>query len=381
MAITASTPSADTTALTAAWQPTAEGTRIPDGSQTAQDLAVGRGDKNAYLDDQAAAASRRGGLQNASSSASSASSTASTGTSNTAEWVARFQNWSMLGEAQATVAETQASEVALVQTYRQLSQLKNQLGQDSSQAGALSQRLRQLDQSLQQQSSLDSQLQPTVWSDSGSSQSYVLDKVDLLSAKSSNEQVRIYFPSSRSGATVALPAGSSGQTVADSLDQALQKEGIQVTLSDGGQLSFSASEGNERKLSEPILMSGQGVRVPAGNAVTVRLNAEQSTLSELADQVASADNSQQRQQVQQQIQQLQQQIQQTVQQLRTYRQQVQQQAEQQSRAVESDLSQGELVQSQRQLQLALGQTDYQSIASTLQAQANVTSQTVVALLA
>ena len=128
-------------------------------------------------------------------------------------------------------------------------------------------------------------------------------------------------------------------------------------------------------------MSGQGVRVPAGNAVTVRLSAEQSTLAELADQVAAADSSQQRQQVQQQIQQLQQQIQHTVQQLRTYRQQVQQQAEQQSRVVESDLSQAELVQSQRQLQLALGQTDYQSIATTLQAQANVTSQTVVALLA
>jgi regulator of replication initiation timing len=378
MAITASTPSADTTALTAAWQPTAEGTRIPDGSQTAQDLAVGRGDKNAYLDDQATAASRRGGLQNASSSASS---TASTGTSNTAEWVSRFQNWSMLGEAQATVAETQASEVALVQTYRQLNQLKSQLGQDSTQVDALSQRLQQLDQSLQQQSSLDNQLQPTVWADSGSTQSYVLDKVDLVSAKPANEQVRIYFPSSRSGATVALPAGSSGQTVAESLGQALQKEGIQVTYNESGQLSFSASEGNERKLSEPMLMSGQGVRVPAGNAVTVRLSAEKGTLSQLADQVASADSSQQRQQVQQQIQQLQQQIQQTVQQLRTYRQQVQQQAEQQSRAMESDLSQAELVQSQRQLQLALGQTDYQSIASTLQAQANVTSQTVVALLA
>ena len=378
MAITASTPSTDTTALTSAWQPTVEGSRIPDGSQTAQDLAVGRGDKSAYLDDQAAATSRGSSQQDATTTVTSSTGT---GTSNTAEWVARFQNWSMLGEAQATVAETQASEVALVQTYRQLSQLKSQLGQESAQADALSQRLRQLDQSLQQQSSLDSQLQPTVWSDSDSSQNYVLDKVDLLSAKPANEQVRIYFPSSRSGVTVALPAGSSGQTVAESLNQALQKEGIQVTLGASGQLNFSASQGNERKLSEPILMSGQGVRVPAGNAVTVRLSAERSTLAELADQVAAADSSQQRQQVQQQIQQLQQQIQQTVQQLRTYRQQVQNQAEQQSRTVESDLSQAELVQSQRQLQLALGQTDYQSIATTLQAQANVTAQTVVALLA
>lgn len=377
MAITASTPSTDTTALTSAWQPTVEGSRIPDASPTAQDLAVARGDKSAYLDDQAAVASRSGSQPDATTIVSPGTTT---GTSNTAEWVAKFQNWSMLGEAQATVAETQASEVALVQTYRQLSQLKNQLGQDSAQADALSQRLRQLDQSLQQQSSLDSQLQPTVWSDSGSSQNYVLDKVDLLSAKPSHEQVRIYFPSSRSGTNVALPAGSSGQAVADSLDQALQKEGIQVTLDQSGQLSFSASEGNERKLSEPMLMSGQGVRVPAGNAVSVRLSAEKSTLSELADQVAAADSSQQRQQVQQQIQQLQQQIQQTVQQLRSYRQQVQNQAEQQSRAVESDLSQAELVQSQRQLQLALGQTDYQSTATTLQAQANVTSQTVVALL-
>ena len=378
MAITASTPNTDTTALTSAWQPTVEGSRIPDGSQTAQDLAVGRGDKSAYLDEQTAATSRRGSSQDAASATANATTT---GTSNTAEWVAKFQNWSMLGEAQATVAETQASEVALVQTYRQLSQLKNQLGQESAQADALSQRLRQLDQSLQQQSSLDSQLQPTVWSDSDSSQNYVLDKVDLLSAKPANEQVRIYFPSSRSGATVALPAGSSGQAVAESLDQALQKEGIQVTLGESGQLNFSASQGHERKLSEPMLMSGQGVRVPAGNAVTVRLSAERSTLAELADQVAAADSSQQRQQVQQQIQQLQQQIQQTVQQLRTYRQQVQNQAEQQSRTVESDLSQAELVQSQRQLQLALGQTDYQSIATTLQAQANVTAQTVVALLA
>ncbi len=377
MAITASTPSADTTALTAAWQPTAEGTRIPDASQAAQDLAVGRGDKSAYLDDQTTVASGNSSQQNTGTKGSAG---IATGVNTTAEWVARFQNWSMLGDAQATVAETQASEVALIQTYRQLGQLKNQLGQDTSQANALAQNLRQLDQALQNQGTLNSQLQPEVLSDTPSDQSYVLDKGDLLAAKPTNEQVRIYFPSSRSGVTVALPAGSSGQTVATSLDQALQKEGIQVTLNESGRLSFTASEGNERKLSEPILMSGQGVRVPAGNAVSVRLSAEKSTLSELADQVETTSDSQKRQQVQQQIQQLQQQIQQTVQQLRSYRQQVQNQAEQQSRAVESDLSQSQLLQSQRQLQSALGQTDYQSVAATLQAQANVTRQTVVALL-
>lgn len=301
--------------------------------------------------------------------------------SQSADWIDRFQSWSELGEAQSTIADTQASVSDLQQTYRQLQQVGQQLNQANSQMSNLSSRLQQLDQSLQQSGNLDTQLQPNVLTGDTTQQSYTLSSVDLLSSKPSDEQLRIYFPSSRSGVSVSISANASGQQVVDSLNDSLQKEGVQASLNSQGQLTLSADSENARKLNQPILMSGQGIRVPAGNAVTVKLTAQQSTLGQLASSLGSASTPQQKQAIQQQIQSLQQQIQQTVQQLRSYQQQVVQDSQDLvAQSGSTQTSSTELMSAYQTVRQALAQNDYSSTATTLQAQASVSRQTVVALL-
>lgn len=365
----------DTPLLTAAWPAVSSEGRIPDGSQANGELATSRSSGSRYLDEEGVTTSTL------SSDSRSVVSRGSSGESlsSSAEWVARFQNWSQLGEAQAKISDTQASEAALLQTYRQLQLVNGQLSQQGAQADALAQQLRSLEQSVRQDGSLTEQLQPTVLSSTDESTTYLLDKVDLLSAKPSSEQLRIYFPSSRSGVSVSLPASSSGQQVVDALNQALQREGVQASLTERGQLGFTATSDNERKLSEPLLMTGQGIRVPAGNAVSVRLTAVQGTLDALADQTANASDTTERQTVQQEIRQLQQQIQSTLQQLRAYRQELLRET-QYSAAVAGFSGSGDASAASQALQQLLGQGDYQVVVTGLQAQANLSSQTVVALL-
>lgn len=377
---TSATPS-DATALTSAWAPATDAAPALQDSQASQALAVTRGSTQTATDSATEAGASGEVTDSTQSSGTSGISSDTALTGQSSDWVEQFQSWSVLGEAQSTVADTQASEAGLQRAYRQLQQLNRQLDQDSSQADQLADQLQQLDQSLQQSGSLTGDLQSTALSDTGATQQYTLSKVDLLSARPSDEQLRIYFPASRSGVTVNLTAGSSGQEVADTLDSALQKEGISVDLNEAGELTFSAGSSDVRKLSQPVLMSGQGIRVPAGNAVSVRLQAQQSSLGALATAVSGASTRQQKQAVQQQIQSLQQQILQTVQQLRGYRQQVVQDSTQlavQTLSGSSDSS--SLQQSRQAVQQAIGQSDFSSVSTALQAQANLSSQTVVALL-
>lgn len=377
MAISSTTTGTDTSTLTPAWAPATDSTSRLEDSQASQSLAVTRGSSDTATD-----ATQRSSSSNDLSEESSTAQLGSSGSASTeqdSEWVERFESWSALGDAQATVADLQSAESSLQQTYRQLQHLQQQLTQDSSDAAQLASKLQQLDAQRQQVGALTSQLEPVAMTEGGDSQSYTLEKVDLLTARPTDEQVRIYFPASRSGVSASIPAGTTGQDVADALNQSLQKEGVTVGLNDQGQLTFSAGSEDARKLSQPILMSGQGIRVPAGNAVTVRLTAEQSTLGALASQISGVTTQEDKQEVQQQIQSLLRQIQDTVQDIRTYRQELLQNA--QSLATASVSGSDSAVSSALQgMQQSFGQQDYQSVATSLQAQANLSSQTVVALL-
>ncbi len=370
----ASTPStgSDASLLGSAWSPVTDARPRVEDSQASQSLAVVRGGQEPVSNPggqaTTAVASNGSGSQGTSGSALAGQSS---------DWVNQFQSWSALADAQAALTDSQLGEAALLSTYRQLLQTSQQLSQASTQMTALSQQLQQLDQQISAQGSLSAQLQPTVMGGEAGRRGYVLDKVDLLSARPSDEQMRIYFPASRSGVSVSLPADSAGQTVAETLNSALQKEGIRVDLSGQGQLRFSATGADERKLSQPILMTGQGIRVPAGNAVSVSLRAEPSALGQLAQTLAGGDNGQ-RQAAQQQVNGLLAQIQQTLTALRGYRQNLLQQVQSLSAQQLAGSEQaGALVGSLGQ---ALGQGSYQQVATSLQAQANLSSQAVVALL-
>src|SRR5690606_35189330 len=87
--------------------------------------------------------------------------------------------------------------------------------------------------------------------------------------------------------------------------QAFAPQQISVSADNQQQLYFSTEARNARKLQEPWLLTGQGVRVAAGNPVSVALQPTDSVLTQLSNAAGKADNVQA---YQQQIQLVQQQL-------------------------------------------------------------------------
>lgn len=118
----------------------------------------------------------------------------------------RLGSWSLVGAAQQKISETQSSEQALAMAYRQLKQLERQLSQSQQVSSQLQQQISDLDSRIaNKESSLSSDLTPRVLQSTPASNSYVLDKVDLLSAKPSSEKLQLFSPSSSSAVSIDLP--------------------------------------------------------------------------------------------------------------------------------------------------------------------------------
>jgi|GEM_PF-2014768 len=289
---------------------------------------------------------------------------------------ARYNRWALIGYAQQRIGDAQASEQRLVLAYRQLQQINTQLATRAHDAEKLAQQIRSLDRQLSEgDSQLNTELKPKFLSPQARRQSYVMDKVDLTSPKTADERLQMVFPSVGRSVSVALPAASQGREVALLLDKSLAQERIGVSLDDGGQLVFRVDPAERRKLEEPVLLSGQGIRVPAGNPVPVRLKPAPSELNKLADAVQRGDS----QQEQQRLQKLLRTIESSMRELKAFRQQVANQLDR-VRSESAEMTERDLEQVQRELLTQLHGGDFSASMTSLVAQANASRDTVVALL-
>lgn len=323
-----------------------------------------------------AVTSQTGSAQSVASAQTSATTASSPVRSVRLPQFERLGSWSLVGAAQQKISETQSSEQALAMAYRQLKQLERQLSQSQQVSSQLRQQIADLDSEIaNKESSLSSDLTPKVLQNSPSSNSYVLDKVDLLSAKPSSEKLQLFFPSSSSAVSIDLPAGESGDQLVNRLNQGLAKEQISVSVNNEGSVVFSTTAENSRKLDEPVFFSGEGIRVPAGNPVAIKLSPEKSELSKLNDGLSQGESDQE----QQRLQKLLSNIEQSMRELKQYRRQMLAQLEKvKSRTAE--MSEDELNRLQQELQQQLSQGDFSQGYSALVTQANVSRQGVVALL-
>lgn len=288
----------------------------------------------------------------------------------------RYNRWALIGYAQQRIGDAQASEQKLALAYRQLQQVNAQLGQRARDAEKLAQQIRDLDQRLSEKDSLlNAELKPKFLSAQARRQSYVMDRVDLTSPKNADERLQMVFPSAAQSVSVALPAASEGREVALLLNKSLAAERIEVSLDDRGQLLFSVDPEQQRKLEEPVLLSGQGIRVPAGNPVPVRLKPAPSELSKLADAVQRGDT----QQEQVRLQKLLRTIESSMRELKAFRQQVANQLDR-VRVESAEMTERELAQIQSELVAQLQGGDFTASMTGLVAQANASRDTVVALL-
>jgi flagellar biosynthesis chaperone FliJ len=221
-----------------------------------------------------------------------------------------LSKWAMAADVSKQLSQTDQTERNIRQAYQALENLRRQLNTpghsklSAQQQQQAQQQLAQLEQKLSHKSSgLNADLTP-VSAQPAPVKASLGSNIDLLSERRQNEQVSILMGRSGSAVSISLPAGQSAEQNLHTVQQAFAQQQISVS-SNNQQLYFSAEARDARKLQEPWLISGQGVRVAAGNPVSVKLQAADSTLTQLGKAATSADNvqaySQQIQQAQQQL--------------------------------------------------------------------------------
>ncbi|WP_215396191.1 hypothetical protein [Rheinheimera oceanensis] len=221
-----------------------------------------------------------------------------------------LSKWALAADVSKQLSQTDQTERNIRQAYQALENLRRQLNApgnsklSAQQQQQAQQQLAQLEQKLAHSSSgLNADLTPASMQPAPLKAS-LGSNIDLLSERRQNEQVSILLGRSGSAVSISLPAGQSAEQNLHTVQQAFAQQQISVS-SDNQQLYFSAEARDARKLQEPWLISGQGVRVAAGNPVSVKLQAADSTLAQLGKAAATADNvqaySQQIQLAQQQL--------------------------------------------------------------------------------
>lgn len=289
----------------------------------------------------------------------------------------RHGQWALIAQAQTRIADLQAAEQAVVNAYRQLLQVSRQLEQaGSAQREGLAQQVERLAAQLraQQPPVLDAELVPTVLRKGGGRASYLLTRVDLLTPRSQPEQLHLVFSGSRQAVELNIPSDAGAQQVVQALREQLAPLGIQAGVNQRQQLEFSVPVAEQARLSAPLLVTGQGIRVPAGNPVPIALEPRPGALDELAGELREGERLAQRERIRQLLSGLEQQRRQ----LQLHSQQIISRLNQ----IRSDtVAVNEAVQLGHQLEAALRDASFTEHVGVLLAQANVSRHAVVALLA
>lgn len=288
----------------------------------------------------------------------------------------RFNRWTLIGSAQQKISASQSSEQALAIAYRQLKQLERQLNQNQQVSSQLRQQLAELDEAIAgDDGELTPDLKPKILSPDGNKSAYVLDKVDLLSTKAGSEKLKFFFPSTGHSSTVEIPANATTDDVLIRLQTGLASERIDVQINNDGLLQFSVITDNKRKLDEPVFFSGEGVRIPGGNPIPIKLTPADSELNKLGQGLSAGDIREE----QNRLQKLLGNIESSMRELKKFRKQMLLQMERaKSQSIEID--EKELARLQQELKQQLGSGDFNNTYSGLLTQANVSRQNVVALL-
>lgn len=204
--------------------------------------------------------------------------------------VQRHGQWALLSQVQTQLSRLQGTERSVINSYRELLSLSRELERTNHQSDELAAKVRQLSQKLKQEGLLDGNLQPR---QNPVQESYILDRVDLLSPRSQQEQLAVRLPNG-SMLSLQISAGTSLDGTLSQLSSQLKDQGIQVSTNNQGQLRLT---GPKSLLTSPWVFQGQGVRVPAGNPVPIQLAPEQDQLSQLANGLENGQVAQEKQRI------------------------------------------------------------------------------------
>ena len=291
--------------------------------------------------------------------------------------ISHFHDWQILGDTQSRLSGAQASEFATMQLYRQLTSFSSALGKTSTEL--LANQLKQWEGQLQAQGSLDNQLQPGVLQKNGIQQHYLLEKIDLLVSRPKDEQIAFFFRDTRTSVSTTLPAQAGKAEVLLRLQTALAREGIQVRLNSTGQLELGISNTDRQKLERPVLLSGEGYRIPAGNPLAIRLQPVDGLLTQLATQLLGL-TPQQLPAFGQEIENIRKRLKFNISTLRKHRQQLLSELQSHAFDFEETETEAEFLAAQQAIRELLQSEHYRTTSNNLAAQANLSRKNVIALL-
>lgn len=204
------------------------------------------------------------------------------------EQVKVLTDWAQLGALSQALAKAEQSESTIRNLYMGLEKLAQQLNTQAANSQPQpmqQQKIKVQIASLQgiankKGSGLDTQLKIT---DPNRAITKQLNaNIDLLSARPHEENIQLVMGRSGKSLSLKLPAYQDEKTNLTTIQNAFAPHHINVELNRENRLLFSAQKENASPLLEPWVMSGQGVRVAAGNPISLQLNDLDNPLNELA---------------------------------------------------------------------------------------------------
>ncbi len=207
-----------------------------------------------------------------------------------------LSKWALAADVSKQLSQADHTERNIRLAYQELENLRRQLNSPAhsklspEQQQQAQQTLAQLEQKLAQGSAginADLTLNSTAAAPVKATLSH---KIDLLSERRQHEQVNILLGRSGSAVRIDLPGGRSAEQNLQTVQHAFARQQIKVEADNQQVLYFSAAARDARKLQEPWLVTGQGVRVAAGNPLSVALQPAESALARLGKAAGSADN-------------------------------------------------------------------------------------------
>ncbi|WP_404338616.1 flagellin [Pseudoalteromonas mariniglutinosa] len=294
------------------------------------------------------------------------------------EQVEVLARWSMRGKLSQALAKAEYSEAALRQLYNSLESLAKQITtqaatakpQPLQQAHIQSQITSMQKLASHPGSGLDGQLKLA-----GESNLVVRQlnaNVDLLSARPHDENINLLMGRSGKAVSLNLPADQGEGKNLDVIQSAFARHQVNVELSRDNRLLFSTAKEQAGLLEEPWIISGQGVRVAAGNPISLQLNELDNPLNQLA-KVAESNASIQAHR--EKIKQVQQQLKTNLIKIQAQRKELASQLQQIERAAAAAVPQDEMLDLSNTLNSRMISPGGDNIA-TIMAQANVTRSIV-----
>ncbi|WOC27147.1 flagellin [Pseudoalteromonas sp. N1230-9] len=205
--------------------------------------------------------------------------------------VAVLSRWAKKGQLSQAMAQVEHREMTIKQLYSGLEKLAQQLKSMPSsapvsalQSHSMTQQITQLQQQASAQSSgLNSQLK--VQQPNAQVVRQLNSKVDLISQRPHDESIHLLLGRSGKAVHLQLPANQSEAENLNTIAEAFAKQQINVEVNRDNRLLFTTSPEYSDTLKESWVITGQGVRVAAGNPISLQLSELASPLDQLEESV------------------------------------------------------------------------------------------------